>query len=88
MTAPGVVFVEVRSTENANANAAAASVDAVKQQRLTRLALQYLQKNRLLEQQARFDVLILSWPQGEKTPSITHFPSAFEARGGRYQSFC
>src|SRR5271154_6771773 len=49
-----VVFVEVRSTETAAAEKVAASVDNLKQQRLTRLALQYLQKHRLLEQQARF----------------------------------
>ena len=80
-----VVFVEVRSTENSDAANALASVDSIKQQRLTRLALLYLQKNRLLEQQARFDVLIISWPQGQQTPAITHLPAALEARGGRHQ---
>src|SRR5262249_35320068 len=71
-----VVFVEVRSTESTRPDHAMASVDSRKQQRLTRLALQYLQKHRLLEQQARFDVLIISWPHGQKTPAITHFLSA------------
>src|SRR5271156_3508944 len=52
-----IVFVEVRSTENDNAHQPAASVDMKKQQRLTRLALHYLKRNCLLEQQARFDVL-------------------------------
>ena len=74
-----IVFVEVRSTEIDNADKPAASVDTKKQQRLTRLALQYLQKNRLLEQQARFDVLSISWPQGQKIPNINHLRSAFEA---------
>jgi putative endonuclease len=83
-----VVFVEVRSTENDTADSAAASVDTRKQQRLTRLALQYLQKNRLLEQRARFDVLTISWPQRQKKPTITHLQSAFEARGGKHQFYC
>ena len=83
-----VVFVEVRSTENDDAERAEASVDARKQQRLTRLAMLYLQKNRLLEHQARFDVLSVSWPQGRSTPTINHLHSAFEARGGKYQPYC
>jgi putative endonuclease len=76
-----IVFVEVRSTESGDHMQRAQSVDATKQQRLNRLALFYLQKKRLLNQQARFDVLTVSWPNDRKEPSINHLVSAFEARG-------
>jgi putative endonuclease len=76
-----VVFVEVRSTEGADADKTAASVDRKKQERLTRLALFFLQKKRLLGHAARFDVLIVSWPEEKKEPAIQHFANAFEAVG-------
>src|ERR1700676_3771945 len=65
-----LVFVEVRSTNSDDTDRAAASVDAVKQQRLTRLALHFLRKYRLLESAARFDVLAISWPDGQREPLI------------------
>lgn len=74
-----IVFVEVRSTEGADALRPAVSVDRAKQQRLTRLALHFLKRKRLLNQAARFDVLALSWPAGAAEPTIAHYPSAFEA---------
>src|SRR5437899_2194173 len=43
-----IVFVEVRSTEKADLSRPAASVDAEKQRRLTKLALYYLKQKRLL----------------------------------------
>jgi putative endonuclease len=81
-----IVFVEVRSTERGDVARPAASVDAAKQQRLTRLALYFLQKKRLLNHAARFDVVCIAWPPGEKTPTIEHFKNAFEAHG-RFQMY-
>jgi putative endonuclease len=81
-----VVFVEVRSTGTADASRPAASVDEVKQQRLTRLALHFLQQHRLLNHTARFDVLALSWPADRRAPVIVHYPQAFEAVG-RFQMY-
>jgi putative endonuclease len=81
-----VVFVEVRSTETADPARPAESVDRSKQRRLTNLALHYLQQHRLLGQAARFDVLAVSWPPGQRTPAITHVENAFEAVG-RFQTF-
>jgi len=74
-----VVFVEVRSTEASDTRLAAESVDARKQQKLTRLALYYLQAKRLTECSARFDVLAISWPPAAQEPTIVHYPSAFDA---------
>jgi putative endonuclease len=76
-----IVFVEVRSTAGTDPTRAAASVEAAKQQRLTRLALHFLQHYRLLDRPARFDVLAISWPEGQREPLIVHHQSAFEAVG-------
>ena len=59
----------------------AASVDRAKQTTLTRSALDFLRRTRLLERPARFDVLILSWPAGRREPRIDHYRHAFEAVG-------
>ena len=69
-----------------DAGCPAASVDAVKQRRLTDLALHFLQKHRLLNHSARFDVLAVSWPVDRREPSITHYRNAFEAVG-RFQTY-
>jgi putative endonuclease len=79
-----VVFVEVRSTGGDDPERPAASVDETKQRRLTRLALYYLQEHHLLDCSARFDVLALSWPTGQREPRIVHYRQAFEA-AGRFQ---
>ena len=81
-----LVFVEVRSTGSDDAERPAASVDEIKQRRLTRLALYYLQDNHLLDCAARFDVLALSWPEGQREPRIVHYRQAFEAVG-RFQMY-
>src|SRR5947199_6591995 len=57
-----LVFVEVRSTEGADFERPAQSVDAEKQRRLTEAALHFLARHRLLDHPARFDVLTLRWP--------------------------
>jgi putative endonuclease len=74
-----IVFVEVRSTENADPLGPAASVDREKQRRLTRLALFYLKQKNLLNYSARFDVLAISWPASQSEPTLAHYPDAFEA---------
>ena len=76
-----VVFVEVRSTEAGDLEKVAASVDLVKQQKLTATALAFLKRKRLLEYPARFDVLVIRWPAGEREPTIIHHRQAFEAVG-------
>jgi putative endonuclease len=81
-----VVFVEVRSTRDVDESRPAASVDEKKQERLTRLALHFLQEHRLLEHPARFDVLTVTWPAGIREPHITHYRQAFEATG-RFQMY-
>jgi putative endonuclease len=79
-----VVFVEVRSTETAEIERPAFSVDAAKQRQLTTLGLQFLQTHRLMGRPSRFDVLAVSWPPGQREPKIVHYRHAFEAVG-RFQ---
>ena len=81
-----VVFVEVRSTGTDDPGRPALSVDDAKQRRLTNVALHYLQEHRLLGQAARFDVLAMSWPEGQREPRIVHYRQAFEAVG-RWQMY-
>ncbi|MGE3807166.1 MAG: YraN family protein [Gemmataceae bacterium] len=81
-----IVFVEVRSTGNDDTDRPAQSVDATKQRKLTRLALYYLKRYRLLGRSARYDILALSWPPGKSEPEIRHYPSAFEPTD-RFQMF-
>ncbi len=76
-----IVFVEVRSTSSPDVEQPALSVDQNKQKRLTQLALHYLSKHKLLNQPARFDVLVLSWPRKQKQPTIIHYRQAFDAVG-------
>jgi putative endonuclease len=76
-----IVFVEVRSTEGTNHEQPAASVDFAKQKRLSRLALSFLKRKRLLGRAARFDVLTLSWPQAQRKPSFQHIKNAFDVVG-------
>ena len=81
-----IVFVEVRSTAGTDPERPAASVDDVKQRRLTDLALYFLRQHRLLGRPARFDVLAVTWPEGQRQPTVTHYRAAFEAVG-RFQMF-
>ncbi|MCC6420352.1 MAG: YraN family protein [Gemmataceae bacterium] len=81
-----VVLVEVRSTGTDDITRPAASVDAAKQRRLTKLALHFLQERGLLNHPARFDVLALSWPAGRREPLVEHHVNAFEAVG-RFQMY-
>ena len=74
-----IVFVEVRSSERDDTTRPAESVDRRKQEKLTRLALHFLQRKNLLNHPARFDVLAISWPPGAADPKMVHYPSAFEA---------
>jgi len=86
MDGPCIVFVEVRSTEAADVQMPALSVDFKKQKKLTSLSLMYLKQKRLLESPARFDVLAISWPAGQPEPLMVHYPNAFEPTD-RWQMF-
>ena len=82
-----LVVVEVRSTAGDDLERTAASVDLLKQRKITDATVRFLARKRLLEGvPVRFDVLVMSWPEGTSAPTIQHFPHAFEAVG-RFQMF-
>jgi putative endonuclease len=76
-----IVFVEVKTRRSHGAGHPAEAVDDDKQRRLTRLAVTFLKRHRLLERPARFDVVAVIWPEGKWFPTIEHIPNAFEAVG-------
>jgi putative endonuclease len=76
-----IVFVEVKTWQSQSGGHPADAVDRRKQWRLTRAALAYLKAHRLLEHNARFDVIAVTWPPGVRKPTIEHFKHAFEAVG-------
>ncbi len=76
-----IVFVEVKTRESAVAGHPSDAVNANKQRRLTRLAVTFLKRHRLLECPARFDVVAITWPAKKWFPTIEHIKNAFEAVG-------
>ncbi len=81
-----IVIVEVRSSETKDFETLAASVNTEKQRRLTNAALRFLQRRKLLNVAARFDVLAICWPPEKSKPMIRHYVNAFEATG-RFQMY-
>lgn len=82
-----IVFTEVKTRSSTDAGQPFEAVDEHKQQKLTRVALEWLRRHRRLEQPARFDVVSVLWPDDAAEPEIQHFRNAFEAAGLRGQFF-
>jgi putative endonuclease len=76
-----LVFVEVKTWRTGDRGDPSLAVDARKQDKLTRAALTFMHRRRLLEQPARFDVVSIVWEGAEGKPTIRHFINAFEAVG-------
>lgn len=73
-----IVFVEVKTRASLSAGHPVEAVDPPKQRRLERLALVFLNRHRLLEYPARFDVVAITWRPGQRQPEIRHIQNAFE----------
>jgi putative endonuclease len=76
-----IVFVEVKTRRSDAAGQPHEAVDVYKQSQLTRLALAFLKRFRLLEQPARFDVVSIVWESARQAPQIVHYRNAFEPPG-------
>ncbi len=77
-----IVFVEVKTLASTRPGHPADRVDDAKQQRLTRAALRFLKRHKLLEYRSRFDVVAIWWPAEQPQPTkIVHYENAFEAHG-------
>lgn len=78
-----LIFVEVKTRKNLSFGRPFESVTPKKQSQLTRIALDYMTRNRLTEEAVRFDVIsILMSPDGEA--EIEHLANCFEATGAFY----
>jgi putative endonuclease len=75
-----IVFVEVKTRRTDEHGRPADAVTPDKQRRLTRLAVAFMRRYRLHDHPARFDVVSIVWPSGEK-PRIEHIKNAFDAAG-------
>lgn len=74
-----IVFVEVKTRSTHAAGHPAEAVTTRKQTQLTKLALAWLKKRRLLDHRARFDVVAITWPEASSQPAIQHYIHAFPA---------
>lgn len=82
-----VVFVEVKTLSTTKPGHPAERVDEAKQARITRAAMRYLKRKKLLGIAARFDVVAVWWPADQPLPKrIEHYEAAFEAHG-QFQMF-
>jgi putative endonuclease len=77
-----LAFVEVKTLASLKPGHPAERVDENKQTRVTRAALRYLHRHKLLNCRCRFDVVAVWWPTDQPQPTrIEHYPAAFEATG-------
>lgn len=77
-----IVFVEVKTHSTLKPGHPAERVDEAKQGRVTRAALRYLKRKKLLGWPCRFDVIAVWWPYKTAEPDrIEHYEAAFEAAG-------
>ena len=76
-----VVFVEVKTRRSDAAGHPTEAVDSRKERRMTQAALAYLKTNRLLNCEARFDVVAITWPENARRPAIEHYRNAFSPVG-------
>ena len=82
-----VIFIEVKTRKSHDRGHPAEAVTLEKQKRITRIALSFLKHNSLLDQcSVRFDVVAITWPSGQRKPTIEHYENAFDAVG-TYQMF-
>lgn len=77
-----IVFAEVKTLTTTKPGHPADRVDENKQARITRAAMRYLKRKRLLGYTCRFDVIAVWWPRNTPSPQrIEHYESAFDATG-------
>lgn len=72
-----LVFVEVKTRKSLRFGQPFEAVTTKKQAQLSRVALDYLSRNELLDQPARFDVISILLPDNGKA-NIEHLSNCFE----------
>jgi len=76
-----LVFVEVKTRKSLRFGQPFEAVTTKKQAQLSRVALDYLSRNKLLDQPARFDVISILLADDGKA-DIEHLPNCFELASG------
>ena len=71
-----MAFVEVKTRLSSDFGTAKGAVGPRKQRKLSMVALDYLKRNSLLEQPARFDVVAIDLDQGQEKVEL--FRNAFD----------
>lgn len=74
---PTLVFVEVKARDSHEFGDASEAVTALKQRRMTEVALEYLTRNRLPDCPCRFDVVSIHFERG--VAAVDLFQNAFDA---------
>ncbi len=71
MDAGDVVFIEVKSRKSDNFGSPEEAVNIIKQRKISKVALNYLQKKGLTDHNARFDIVAIRFmPQGNRVKII------------------
>ncbi len=76
-----LVFVEVKTRKSLHFGQPFEAVTSRKQFQISRVALDYLSRNKLLDHPARFDVISIILPDNGE-PEIEHLPDCFELVSG------
>ncbi|HEY6362261.1 MAG TPA: YraN family protein [Vicinamibacterales bacterium] len=71
-----IVFVEVKARGTEDFGGAAAAVTGSKQRRIGQMAVDFLSRRRLTAQPCRFDVVAVSFDQGQ--PRVDVYENAFD----------
>ncbi|QDT63944.1 YraN family protein [Calycomorphotria hydatis] len=75
------VFIEVKTRKSDAKGHPVEAITFQKRKQVTRVALNFLKRQRKLDHSARFDVVAILWPEGAKTPAIDYYPNAFPPTG-------
>jgi len=71
MDAEDIVFIEVKSRKSDNFGSPEEAVGIIKQRKISKVALNYLQEKKLTDHNARFDVVAIRFmPQGNRVKII------------------
>lgn len=81
-----VVFVEVKTRRSDKKGAPWEAVDQAKQAKIMKTAQAYLRREELTDQKARFDIVSVTWLDGQRKPDIEHLMDAFDGNDMEDQS--
>ncbi len=77
-----IIFAEVKTHSTTKPGHPAERVDEAKQGRISRAAMRYLKRKKLLGTPVRFDVIAVWWhSDGPEPDKIEHYEAAFECAG-------